>query len=369
MYRLRFLLILLLVVFAVSVAHAEPTAQFRLDQISLPEGFRIDIYNDNVRGARSMALGDNGTVFVGTRGTGTVYALVDENGDNFAESRYTIARDLNSPNGVAFYNGSLYVAEIHRIIRYDDIESQLDNPPRPIVVYDDFPSDQHHGWKYLRIYDEMLYFPIGVPCDICDVGEPYGAIHRMNLNGTGMELVARGIRNTVGFDWHPETGELWFTDNGNDAMGDEIPPDELNRVSNIGDHFGFPYCLGGFYNETRYGQYDCSQFVAPAQLLEAHTAALGIRFYTGEMFPEMYQEYVFVAEHGSRSRSEKVGYRIMMVHVVDNFPVSYEVFADGWLQGEQEWGRPVDILIMSDGAMLISDDFAGAIYRISYQAP
>jgi len=368
MTRFRLLLTFLVGFLTFSVTLAEPNAQLYLDQIQLPEGFRIDIYNDNVRGARSMALGDNGALFVGTRGTGVVYALVDFDGDNFAESRYTIARNLNSPNGVAFHNGSLYVAEIHRIIRYDNIESQLENPPNPIVVYDDFPQDQHHGWKYLRIYDDMLYTPVGVPCDFCEVDLPYGAIHRLNLDGTGFETVAEGIRNTVGFDWNPETGELWFTDNGNDAMGDELPPDELNRVSTIGEHFGFPYCLGGFYNETRFGQYDCSQFTAPAQLLQAHTAALGMRFYIGDMFPDEYQEYVFIAEHGSRSRNEKIGYRVTMVRVIDNFPVSYDVFADGWLQRGQEWGRPVDILIMPDGSMLVSDDYAGAIYRISYQA-
>jgi glucose/arabinose dehydrogenase len=356
--------------FAVSIAHAEPTAQVNLDQIRLPEGFSIAIYSDNVRGARSLAVGDNGTVFVGTRNSGVVYALVDFDGDNIAESLYTIATNLNSPNGVAFHEGSLYVAEIHRIIRYDNIEAQLDNPPRPIVVYEGFPRDTHHGWKYLRIgADNMLYAPVGVPCDICDVDVPYGAIHRLNLDGTGIEVVAQGVRNTVGFDFNPETGELWFTDNGNDAMGDEIPPDELNRVSVIGEHFGFPFCLGGFYNEDAFGLRDCSEFTAPMQLLQAHTAALGMRFYVGDMFPEAYQEYVFIAEHGSRSHSEKVGYRVTMVRVVDNFAVSYEIFADGWLQGDEEWGRPVDILVMPDGAMLVSDDFAGVIYRISYQAP
>lgn len=370
MYRFRLLLLLMIGLFTVSITLAEPTAQLRLDQINLPEGFRIDIFSDDVRGARSMALGDNGTVFVGTRSTGVVYALADINGDNIAESRYIIARDLNSPNGVAFHDGSLYVAEIHRIIRYDNIEARLDNPPRPVVVYDDFPRDGHHGWKYLRIgADEMLYTPVGVPCDICTTNDPYGAIHRLNLDGSGIEVVARGIRNTVGFDWHPETGELWFTDNGNDAMGDTFPPDELNHVTEIGDHFGFPFCLGGYYNETRYGARDCSEFVPPAQLLTAHVAALGMRFYTGEMFPEAYLEYVFIAEHGSRSRSEKVGYRVTMVRVIDGFAISYDTFADGWLQDGQEWGRPVDIMIMPDGAMLVSDDFAGAIYRISYQAP
>ena len=370
MHRLKLLFPLMLMFLAVSIAQAEPTAQIYLNQIRLPENFSIAIYNDNVRGARSMTIGDNGTVFIGTRGAGTVYALVDNDGDNIAETRYIIARDLNSPNGVAFHEGSLYVAEISRILRYDDIEANLNNPPRPVVVYDDFPRDTHHGWKYLRIGpDEMLYAPIGVPCDICNMTDPYGTIYRMNLDGTGAEMVAQGIRNTVGFDWHPETEELWFTDNGNDAMGDDIPPDELNRVANIGDHFGFPFCLGGFYNETRYGQRSCSEFIPPAQLLQAHTAALGMRFYTGEMFPEKYLEYVFIAEHGSRSRSEKVGYRVTMVRIVDDFAVSYETFADGWLQNGMEWGRPVDILQMPDGALLVSDDFAGVIYRISYQAP
>lgn len=370
MHRLRLLLLLMLIFLVTAIAQAEPTAQIDLKQIRLPENFTIALYNADVRGARSMTIGDNGTVFVGTRGAGVVYALVDADGDHFAETRYVIARDLNSPNGVAFHDGSLYVAEISRILRYDDIELRLNNPPRPVVVYDDFPSEPYHGWKYLRIGpDGMLYAPVGMPCDICNMRPPYGTIYRMNLDGTGAEMVAQGIRNTVGFDWHPETGELWFTDNGNDGMGDDFPPDELNRVSTIGEHFGFPFCLGGFYNERRFGQRDCNEFTAPVQLLQAHTAALGMRFYTGEMFPEKYLEYVFIAEHGSRSRSEKVGYRVTMVRIIDNFAVSYEVFADGWLQNGMEWGRPVDILQMPDGALLVSDDFAGVIYRISYQAP
>lgn len=369
MLRMKLFIGFTLTFFVLSMALSQSAVPLYLDKIRLPEGFRIAVYNDNVRGARSMTIGDNGTVFVGTRGAGVVYALVDADGDHVAETRYIIIRGLNSPNGVAFHEGSLYVAEISRILRYDDIESRLDNPPRPIVVYDKFPQDAHHGWKYLRIGpDNMLYAPIGVPCDFCLMPEPYGTIYRMNLDGTGAEIVARGIRNTVGFDWHPETGELWFTDNGNDAMGDDFPPDELNRVANVGDHFGFPFCLAGFYNERRFGQRDCSEFVPPAQLLQAHTAALGMRFYTGDMFPEEYLEYVFIAEHGSRSRSEKVGYRVTMVRIIDNFAVSYEVFADGWLQNGMEWGRPVDILQMPDGALLVSDDFAGVIYRISYQA-
>ena len=231
----------------------------QLDHLTLPPGFSISVYADKIENARSLALGDQGTVFVGTRLLNHVYALVDADGDFRADEVHLIGSNLVSPNGVAFYDGDLYVAEISRILRYDDIETQLSTPPDPVVIRDDLPVDQHHGWKYLRIGpDENLYVSQGVPCNVCEVEDPYGTIMRMNLDGSDLEIAARGVRNSVGFDWHPATGELWFTDNGRDWISDDLPPDELNRVSGSDPHFGFPWCHGGFLVDIDFGtEGDC----------------------------------------------------------------------------------------------------------------
>ncbi len=307
----------------------------RLDTIKLPPGFSIDIYANFVPGARSMTLGPNGTLFVGTRDEGNVYAIVDRDENHRADKIYTIARGLNFPNGVALRDGSLYVAEINRILRYDNIESKLETPGEPVVVNDRFPSARSHGWKYIGFGpDDKLYVPVGAPCNICDEGDPYAAIHRMNPDGSGLEIYARGVRNTVGFDWHPDTKELWFTDNGRDRLGDNIPPDELNHAPRQGMHFGYPYLHGTNVVDPEYGGKSAGkEITTPAQELGPHVASLGMKFYTGKMFPEEYKNQIFIAEHGSWNRSVPIGYRITLVRLKDNKATGYEVFAEGWLQG------------------------------------
>ncbi len=343
----------------------------QLSLIKLPPGFKIEIFADNIPGARSLARGDNGTVFVGTRGKGRVYAIVDRNGDFHADSVYTIASGLYMPNGVAMRGGNLYVAEVNRVIRFDDIEAHLADPPKPIVVNDKFPSDSHHGWKFIRFGpDGKLYVPVGAPCNVCLEDDPrYASIMRMNPDGSDLEVFAHGIRNTVGFDWHPVTHELWFTDNGRDMLGDDIPPDELNCAPLSGMNFGFPFCHGGDIPDPEFGkQRPCSDFTPPVQKLGPHVAALGMRFYTGQMFPKEYHDQIFIAEHGSWNRSIPIGYRITVVRLDGNKAVSYDVFAEGWLQGGRPWGRPVDLMQLPDGSLLVSDDFGGRIYRISYES-
>lgn len=339
-----------------------------LDRITLPAGFHIGYYASDVPGARSLCRGAAGTIFVGTREEGNVYALVDANGDQRADRVITLARHLNYPNGVAFADGSLYVAEISRIIRFDGIETRLDNPPQPVVVKDGLPTDVTHGWKFIAFGpDGKLYVPIGFPCNICARRPPYGTINRMNPDGSGWEAFASGIRNTVGFDWHPQTHELWFTDNGRDWLGDDRPPDELNRAPQAGLDFGFPYCHGRALADPEFnGGHQCSEFTAPEAELGPHVAALGMRFYTGSMFPAQYRGGVLIAEHGSWNRTTPIGYRVMFVPLRDGHAADTQVFAQGWLQGGRAWGRPVDVLVMPDGALLVSDDAAGAVYRISY---
>jgi glucose/arabinose dehydrogenase len=353
-----------------SCAPARGRQGVHLNEIQLPVGFQIDIYADKVENARSMAMGEKGTLFVSTRKAGKVYAIVDGNRDNKADQIFTLAKGLNMPNGVAFRDGSLYVAEVSRILRFDNIERRLKNPPKPAIIRDDFPTDRQHGWKFISFGpDGNLYIPVGAPCNICRRGdERYASIMRMRPDGKGLEIFARGVRNTVGFDWHPATKELWFTDNGRDWLGDDQPPDELNRAPDKGLHFGFPYCHGGTIPDPEYGsQRRCNEFVPPAMQLGPHVAALGMRFYTGALFPPEYRNQIFIAEHGSWNRSVPIGYRITLVKLEGNKAVHYEVFAEGWLKNGRAWGRPVDVLMMPDGALLVSDDRAGVIYRISYQ--
>lgn len=338
-----------------------------LNTIQLPAGFTIDLFVSGLPDARSMTLGNNGTVFVGSRQAGRVYAVT---GYPTATHIYIIASGLNQPNGVAFLNGSLYVAEQTRIIRFDNIEANLANPPRAVVVNANFPSQPLHGWKFIKFGpDGKLYVPVGFPCDICQVNpNDYGLIMRMNPDGSGLEVFAKGIRNTVGFDWQPNTNILWFTENGNDHMGDNFPPDELDAAPQPGMNFGFPFCHGGQSLDPQFSAgHSCTEFTPSVQNLGPHVAALGMRFYTGTMFPATYQNQIFIAEHGSESRSIPDGYRVTLV-TLDNTgkALSYEPFATGWLQGSQAWGRPVDVQVMPDGALLVSDDLAGAIYRISY---
>jgi glucose/arabinose dehydrogenase len=341
-----------------------------LEQIKLPPGFELSIYASGVENARSMTLSPNGTLFVGTRSAGKVYAIVDRNADFQADEVITVARGLNSPNGVAFRDGALYVAEVSRVLRFDDIESRLTGSSQPIVVNDMLPRDRHHGWKFMRFGpDGWLYIPVGAPCNICERNpDRYAVIMRMRPDGTGLETFARGIRNTVGFDWHPSTKELWFTDNGRDWLGDDSPPDELNHAPRPGMHFGYPYCHGENSPDPEFGaRRQCSQFTPPAQNLGPHVAALGMRFYTGTMFPESYRGQIFIAEHGSWNRTTPIGYRVTLVRLDKDRGVSYEPFAEGWLQGSKAWGRPVDVLVMPDGSLLVSDDRADVIYRIRYK--
>ena len=350
-----------------------------LSNIILPDGFNIDVYASDVENARSMAISPSGTIFVGNRREDNVFALKDTDGDNVVDKKILISDKLtNMPNGVAFHNGDLYVAEVNKIWVFKNIESILDKMDNikgysedPILVSDDFPSDRHHGWKYISFGpDGKLYIPVGAPCNICESNdEIYASITRMNSDGTEKEVFVNGVRNTVGFTWHPNTGEMWFTDNGRDMLGDNYPPCELNKVKEMGQHFGYPYCHGGDISDPEFGsKYSCSDFVKPAQNLGPHTAPLGLKFYTGTMFPEEYHGDIFIAEHGSWNRSKKIGYRITRVKIENNKSVGYEPFIYGWLNEEEQeaWGRPVDILILKDGSMLISDDMANVVYRVSY---
>lgn len=343
------------------------SASLPLDKIKLPPGFRIEVYAE-IPEARSLAVSPSGTVFVGSRGAGDVHA-VSPGGQGRSGRVHRIASGLDSPNGVAFRDGSLYVAEVSRILRYDGIEKRLDSPPRPVVVRGDFPRGRHHGWKFIRFGpDGLLYVPVGAPCDVCERKDPrYSSVMRMKPDGRDLEIFAHGVRNTVGFDWHPGTKELWFTDNGRDWMGDNRPPDELNRAPRKGLHFGFPYCHGGDIPDPKYGKgKDCGKYTPPVLKLSPHTAALGMRFYTGDRFPEEYRGKIFIAEHGSWNRSTPIGYRITMVDPAGGKPEKFTVFAEGWLQDTVSWGRPVDVEVMPDGSLLVSDDKAGVVYIITY---
>jgi glucose/arabinose dehydrogenase len=342
--------------------------QLPLDKIKLPPGFSIEVWA-NVPNARALTLGKNGTVFAGSASEGTVYAITDTGA---ARQVKTIVNGLAMPIGVAFREGALYVSAINRILRFDEIENKLNQPPKPVVVTDKFPSDKHHGGRYIAFGpDGLLYVAVGAPCNICEPDpERYALISRIKPDGSDYEVYAYGARNSVGFDWHPEMKELWFTDNGRDWMGDNIPPDELNRAPRKGMHFGYPFCHGSDILDPKYGaKRDCGKLSPPAATFEAHVATLGMRFYTGEMFPAEYRGNIILAEHGSWNRRNKIGYRLRQAQIKKGKVVKQEVFAEGWLENENVWGRPVDVLVMPDGALLVSDDYAGVIYRISYKKP
>lgn len=343
-----------------------------LMELNLPEGFQIEVYARGVDGARSMAMGDDGTLFVGTRTENNIYAIQDTNGD-FKADNVMVLDTMEVPNGIAMRNGDLYVAQVGSLWKYPNIEDQLDGEVEKELIYDDFPTEFHHGWKYIAFGpDDKLYVPVGAPCNICnrtDEDERFATISRMDPDGTNREIYARGVRNSVGFTWHPDTKQMWFTDNGRDMLGDDIPPCELNTVTEAGQHFGYPFCHGGIVKDPEFGDlHPCSDFVEPALQLDAHVAPLGIKFYTGNMFPAEYKGKAFIAEHGSWNRSKKVGYRIMMVDIEDGAVVNSEPFIDGWLDevAQKASGRPVDMLMLEDGSMLISDDYGDAIYRVTY---
>jgi glucose/arabinose dehydrogenase len=360
-----------LLLFNTSLVFAQPnTYQELIKQLHVPEGFSLSVYADNLLGARSLALGDNGVVFVGTGREGEVYAIQDSNADGLADQRYVIATKLLMPNGVAYKDGTLYVAEVNRISRYEHILDNLSHPPKPVVIYDQLPSDPHHGWKYLRFGpDNKLYTAVGAPCNICKPEEAiYTSLVRLNADGGHFEILAVGIRNTVGFDWQPNTNMLFFTDNGRDYLGDDTPADELNRWLILGEHFGFPYYhAGDIADPDILTDKKAQQFSAPAWKFKAHVAPLGARFYRGDQFPPQYKNQLFVAQHGSWNRSKPYGYRIALVKFEQDQPVAEEVFIDGWLDKEDKvLGRPVDVLEMPDGSLLISDDQLGVIYQVKY---
>lgn len=338
--------------------------------IKLPKGFGISVYTDRTPNARSLALGEDGTVYVGSMSEGRVFAVRDENGDGKADRVYTVASGLNMPNGVATLEGDLYVAENSRILRFKAIGQHLAEPPEPEVVYEALPKEVHHGWKYLRVGpDRKLYTAVGAPCNIClSENEIFATLVRLDPNGKNFEIFARGVRNSVGFDWHPETRALWFTDNGRDWLGNDAPPDELNTAPQAGLNFGYPYCHGKDIADPEYGRKKtCAEFTSPAWTFPAHVAALGARFYTGSQFPPEYWGRLFVAQHGSWNRLPKQGYRVVSIRFEAGKPVEEQAFAEGWLKPDgRVTGRPVDVLQMPDGALLVSDDETGAIYRIAY---
>ena len=353
-----------------ATANAWAAADLPLERIKLPPGFAIELWAraDN---ARQMALGrvdaNGGTVFVGSASAGKVHAVRFGPGYQVRDVA-VLASGLQIPMGVAYKDGSLYVSAVSRILRIDNAD-QPGAAAAPVVVTDKLTPETHHGGKFLAFGpDGKLYVPVGAPCNICEPDARHGLISRMNADGTGPEAFARGVRNSVGFDWHPQTHELWFTDNGRDNLGDDAPPDELNHAPRAGMNFGYPYCHGGDLADPEFGnKHRCAEFAPPAQKLGPHVASLGMRFYTGAMFPPEYRGQVFIAEHGSWNRSNKIGYRISVVKLQGDKAVAYETFASGWLQGGEAWGRPADVLVLPDGSLLVADDRAGAIYRITYR--
>ncbi|MEJ7645368.1 MAG: PQQ-dependent sugar dehydrogenase [Chryseolinea sp.] len=342
-----------------------------LNSIKLPTGFKIEVYAE-VQDARSMAMSPSGILYVGNKDKDKVYAVKDTDGDFKADKKWVIASGLNMPNGVAFNGGDLYIAEVNKISKIAGIESSLDNPTAPVKVIDDYPKEAHHGWKYIAFGpDGKLYIPVGAPCNICESKEEiFATITRVNKDGSGREIFAKGVRNSVGFTWHPETKEMWFTDNGRDMLGEDVPSCELNVASKAGMHFGYPYCHEGSIKDPEFGnKRPCGDFAMPADKLGAHVAPLGLKFYSGSMFPSVYKHQLFVAEHGSWNRKKKSGYNVTVVQSTNGKVTRHKVFASGWLNeaDQKVWGRPVDVLMLPDGSMLISDDQANVIYRVSYK--
>jgi len=359
---------------------ASGVSQSDLAKLSLPTGYSISVFADSVKNARQMAVSEKGIVYVGSRSAGVVHAVIDADQDGEAERVIKIIDGLNMPSGLAIHNGDLYVSEVSRILKYADIDKNYQNIKDLEIVIYGLPKEPQHGWKYIDFGpDDWLYVPIGAPCNACYTsGEGrfdnpyYSSILRFNLTTGEKEWVAKGVRNSVGFDWHPQTKKMWFSDNGRDMMGDDLPPCEINEVSEFGQHFGYPYFHGGTVPDPEFGWgKDSSDYVMPKLNLMAHVAPLGIHFYTGSMFAKDMQNRLFVAEHGSLNRSKKSGYRVMMAKIINNEVVGYEPFIEGWLNEEDNtaWGRPTAITTLADGSLLIADDFANVIYRVTYQAP
>ncbi|WP_439489027.1 PQQ-dependent sugar dehydrogenase [Algoriphagus sp.] len=349
------------------------TADVKLDKIKLPPNFKIEVWAADIPNARQLAISEDGIVFVGNRQEDKVYAVIDEDGDGKADTKFTLAEGLNMPNGVAYKDGDLYVAEVSRILKFKDIKNNL-NAPTYEVVYDNYPTETHHGWKFIAFGpDGKLYVPVGAPCNICEPEkEIFASITRLDVDSANptAEVYVHGVRNSVGFDWDPNTGDMWFTDNGRDMMGDDVPNCELNHVTETGQHFGYPYWHDGTVKDPEFGSKggSASDYVAPAAKLGAHVAPLGMRFYQGNMFPDSYQNRIIVAKHGSWNRSKKSGYLITSLKVNGANATDEQNFASGWLdeKAQEAWGRPVDVQEMTDGSLLISDDMAGVIYRVTY---
>jgi glucose/arabinose dehydrogenase len=346
---------------------AKAVNELQIDKLKVPSGFKIEVWASGMVNARTMTESPNGTIYVGTRFPGNVYAVVTKDGKREVK---IIAKGLHRPNGVVFTNGSLYVAELSRIIRYDNIEKNLDNPPAPVVVFDALPKDEPHGWKYLKLSPDgkYLYFQIGTPANIVVPPSTHATINRLNLKTNKMEVVATGVRNSVGMDFHPTTKQLWFTNMGRDWAGEDLPNDTLNRLSKKGMNFGYPFCHQGDWLDPDFGKgRSCDEFEKPELKLGAHVSPIGMSFYNGVQFPKEYKGNIFIAEYGSWNKTKKAGYQVVRVVLDDkNKPVKTEPFVTGWLQGETYWGRPADVHVLKDGSMLISDGEAGAIYRVSY---
>jgi len=371
-------IIILLFTLAATTAMAQSSAELNkhnksqndlfLNRIQLPPHFHINHFANKIPNARSLAISKKGIVFVSTRSAGKIYALIDKTKNGIADTTIVLAKNLNVPNGIAYFNGNLYVAEINRILIFRNIENNLRLHHTPEVFYSKLPTESHHGWRYIRVGpDHKLYIAIGAPCNAC-IRKGYAKIKRLNLKTKELETIANGVRNSVGFDWHPTTKDFWFSDNGRDLLGDNIPADEINKLETVGDHFGFPYCHAGNIADPNHGKNKrCKQFRAPQVKLGAHVAPLGIRFYTGKSFPATYSKQLFIAEHGSWNRSKKVGYQISMVLFNKQGAPQVKPFATGWLHKEKTLGRPVDLLNMPDGSLLVSDDYRGVIYRITYK--
>jgi glucose/arabinose dehydrogenase len=341
-----------------------PTAKLKV-----PAGFNIEVYAAGMANARSLAVGDKGTVFVGSRLVDKVYAIVNKDGKRSVK---VVASGLYRPNGVAFHNGTLYIAELSKVSKIDKVEDVLDNPPKPTVIYDNLPKDEAHGWKFIAVGpDNKLYVPVGQPGNNVLHDDAHGQIRRMNLDGTGAEVVAYGVRNSVGFDWNPENKQMYFTDNGRDWLSEDVPQDELNHLTKVGQDFGAPYCYQGNIPDPEFGWgHSCSEFTPPAGLMGPHTASLGMRFYTGNMFPKSYKDAIIVARHGSWNRSKKAGGDVVVVKLnKDGTVKSIEPLITGFLEDNKYLGRPVDVLQMKDGSLLVSDDWNGAVYRVSYGKP
>lgn len=368
MIRLSFSMLLTAVLLVPAAFAADPP----IENLKLHDGFKIEVFSSEVVGARSMALGDDGVVYVGTRHSakGRVYAVVDKDGDFKADEVHIIAEGLTLPNGIEFIDGDLYIAALNKVLCLRDIGEHLTSPPEPEVITDSMPEDSTHGWKYLRQGpDDKLYMNIGNPSDAGLNEDPYASIVRMNLDGSGFEVYARGVRNSLGFDWHPKNGDLYFSDMGRDNLGDNRPACEVNRASEAGQHFGFPFYHAGLVADPDLGKdKNPDDYVKPLQNLGPHASPLGLTFYTGDMFPKRYKNQILVAEHGSGGRTVKIGYRIALIELDKKGNAkNYEPFIDGWVVDQEHWGRPADVMNLPDGSILISDDGAGALYRVTYE--